>query len=196
MGITSRARGASLARIFGDAQNMYMRPGPLSMQLTQRSASWPNIILAGLVLAVFLFSFAVASAYQAAHGRLTGRLVLGNVIETGIILVELVVVLVIFAIVARLFRGQGSTLTYVYALVVISVTAQILSTVLSFIPILGATLSFLLTLYTLYLIFQATASIHHLPNGTALGAVLVALVVAILIWLPVVASGILLKLSA
>jgi hypothetical protein len=75
----------------------------------------------------------------------------------------------IFWLIAKAFRGQGPFLQYMYCFLLIYVPLGIISSLLSFIPIL----SFALGIYGIVLLIMMTAGVHRMSGGKATLAVLI-----------------------
>jgi hypothetical protein len=86
----------------------------------------------------------------------------------------------IFFVLAKLFGGTGSFEEQTYLLATFSAPIMIVNGVIGVVPILGACVSFFISIYQLVLSYYAIKVSHGLDSGKAAGVVLIPTIVVIL----------------
>ena len=151
--------------------------GIATFDAQQPAASWPAI----------LWSLAILGAVEAVFNVITGfeyRNVTGTGPGVGTFIggfisayVGFFILAGILFIVAKLFSGTGTFLTYAFLLSLIYVPLEIISSVAGILPFLGGLVALAAGLYSIYLAIHATASSHRLSLGQSTAVVLIPIAV-------------------
>ncbi|GLV55608.1 YIP1 family protein [Dictyobacter sp. S3.2.2.5] len=84
----------------------------------------------------------------------------------------------IYYFIAKLFKGRGEFIEYIYSSLLFYVPIQIISGLLMLIPFVGLFLSFAVSIYTYVLMILMTMAVHRLSGGRATLAVLILPIIA------------------
>jgi len=178
-------------------QTVLTKPGVATFDTQQPAANWQAIWIGVTILAVVraVFGFISDLEFHRAGQPAPGvGSVLGTIIGTYL---GFFIAVGILHVVARLFNGSGSFLTYAYLLSLFYVPLQIIGAVAGIIPVLGGLVGLAAGIYTLVLAVYATASAHRLSTGTSVAVVLIPAIIVfiVVVILAVVAAALLLALG-
>jgi hypothetical protein len=180
---------AMLQAFIRNAQLVLTRPSTASFDAAGPFANW-NVILVALAIAAVARGIlgAISAAYM--HALFFGfgnpahyvyspvGTFFGDAIGT---FIGFFIGVGILFVIALLFQGRGSFLSYAYALALISIPVTIADAALGLIPILGGLATIALAVYSIYLAILATASVHQMPMNRAIWVVLIPVLVGILL---------------
>jgi hypothetical protein len=85
-----------------------------------------------------------------------------------------------YFLIAKLFGGTGDFATQTYMLAMVQAPIGIITSALNVVPLLGACVSFFVSLYSIVLSYYALKVSHRLSSGAALGVVLTPIVIIFL----------------
>lgn len=85
-----------------------------------------------------------------------------------------------YFLIAKLFGGTGDFETQTYMLAMVQAPIGIITSALNVVPLLGACVSFFVSLYSIVLSYYALKVSHRLSSGAALGVVLTPIVIIFL----------------
>lgn|SRR5690242_3941758 len=191
------ATGLNLSDMIARWQAVLTQPGVATFDAQQPPANWQAIWIGITILAVVraIFGFISDLEFHRAGQPTPGvGSVLGTLISTYL---GFFIAAGILHVVARLFSGSGSFLTYAYLLSLFYVPLQIIGAVVGIIPVLGGLVGLAAGIYALILAVYATASAHRLSIGTSVAVVLIPAIIAFIVFviLAVVAAALLLTLG-
>jgi hypothetical protein len=148
------------------------------------SANWPAIWISLVILGIVRgITSAIGTAFARAYtlnghvytpGSPIGSL-FGGFIGT---FFSFFIAVGILYVIAKLFSGSGSFLSYAYLLSLVFVPLGIVSAVIGLIPVLGGIVGLLIGIFEIYLAILATASAHRLPMARATWVVLIPVIIA------------------
>ncbi|GCE20106.1 Yip1 family protein [Dictyobacter kobayashii] len=87
----------------------------------------------------------------------------------------------IYYFIAKLFKGQGEFIEYIYSFLLFYVPIQIINGLLLLIPVVGFFLSAAVSIYTYVLMILMTMAVHRLSGGRATLAVLILPIIALVL---------------
>ncbi|BCL78549.1 YIP1 family protein [Ktedonobacteria bacterium brp13] len=193
---TPRPLGETLQQLPRQYWRVLSHPGAATFAEEQAYASWGAIwvqlIGYTLISAIFTFvfeAFVLPTTFSAFFNafnvpdqnnslqQMTSfyqSMAVGNVFTTLISnVVGSFIVVGIYWLIAKAFRGQGPFLQYMYCYLLIFTPLGIISSLLAFIPIVGFILSFALGIYGIVLFIMMTMGVHRMSGGKATLAVLI-----------------------
>lgn len=189
--------GFNLSDMMARWRAMLTQPGVAAFDAQQPAANWQAVWIGLTILAVVraIFGFISDLEFRRAGQPAPGvGSVLGALIGTYL---GFFIAVGILHVVARLFNGSGSFLTYAYLLSLVFVPLQIIGSVAGIIPVLGGLVGLAVGIYALWLAVYATASAHRLSTGTSVAVVLIPAIIAFIVFviLAVVAAALLFALG-
>jgi hypothetical protein len=87
----------------------------------------------------------------------------------------------ILYLIAKMFNGSGTFLSYAYLLSLIFVPLGAISAIIGLIPVIGGLVALAIGIFEIYLAILATASAHRLPMDRATWVVLIPVIVGLVI---------------
>lgn len=151
--------------------------GVATFDAQQPAATWQLVWISVTILAVVDAVFSVITSAEFRSGGLVSSFIggllgayIGFFIAAGVLFV-----------IAKLFSGTGSFLTYTFLLSLIYVPLGIISSVAGVIPFLGGLIALAAGIYEIILAIYATMSAHRLTMGKSVAVVLIPVVAAVVI---------------
>ncbi len=169
----------------------------------QSAASWPNIwvglavyaVIRGIVSAI---STAINPTVRIGNTVVSAGSPVSNFI-TGVIgaFIGFFVAAGILYLLAKMFSGTGTFMTYAFLLSLIWVPLGSIGAVLGLIPFAGGLIALAIGIFEIYLAILATASAHRLPMDRATWVVLIPVIVAVILafLLLIIAAAVLVSLG-
>ncbi len=87
----------------------------------------------------------------------------------------------ILYLIAKMFNGSGTFLSYAYLLSLIFVPLGAISAIIGLIPVIGGLIALAIGIFEIYLAILATASAHRLPMDRATWVVLIPVIVGLVL---------------
>jgi hypothetical protein len=180
-------RNLSLSELFQRWQVVIMGRSVPTFDEQKPAASWPNIWLGLAIYAVIRGIFGAINTAIYPTVRIGTTVVsagspvssfFGSVIGA---FIGFFVAAGILYLLAKMFNGTGTFMTYAFLLSLIWVPLGSIGAVVGLIPVIGAILSLLIGIFEIYLAILATASAHRLPMDRATWVVLIPVIVAVVL---------------